>query len=314
MPEVKAEDLEELYTRRMTDQVVERAEQIIHRRYLWISITGGLAFAVITWLGGATLISDFVKARVDDAVIKQSQAIHDTEGRANTAIGEMRPRLEQVDETLQDAKVTEKKLVQQLHDLKEEANSLKDQLEQIVSARNTLQKNTEDIALLKTSVDDLATLNKTEAQFQGLLEELAKESPTMASKVPPAAAQSQALQTTEHLVETNKKLAQPTVFVQFSGAVSGAQIDALRSALQKLDMLVPAAERVPSKVREVRYFYAADKDLSDQVAKAAQTALSESGFGDQIVVKSTPLLNYPKLKPPLGTVELWLGDMPSPRN
>jgi archaellum component FlaC len=315
MPEVKAEDLEEFYTWRMTDQVVERAEQIIRQRYLWISVTGGIAFAVVTWLGGAAIISELVKARVDDAVIKQSQAIHDAGDKVSSFSGETKARLAQVDARLQDTQDTEKKLAQQLNDLKGEADSFKDSLGQIVSATNTLSKNSADIALLKTSVADLAKLSSAVAQLQSLLDDVAKQSPTLASKLPPAAAQSQAVQITENLVATNKKLAEATVFVQFSGAVSRAQIDAIRSVLQRnLEISVPPAERVASKVREVRYFYDGDKDLSDKVAAAAQSALSEGGFGDNIIVKSTPLLNYPKAKPPPGTVELWLGDLPNPRS
>jgi len=315
MPEFKAEDMEELYTRRMTDRVVDLAEQTIRRRYLWINVTGGLAFAVVTWLGGSALISDFVKARVDDAVSIQSHEIRDTENKTLQTSAQTQTRLEQINEALQAANDTEKKLRQQLSELKDEEDSFKESFGQIVNATVILRKNSDDIALLKTSVADLARLSGTVDQLRSLIDDIAKQTPALSSKPQAPAAASQTEHITENLVATNKKLDEATVFVQFSGAVSRQQIDAIRTTLQdNLPISVPSAERVASKVQEVRYFYDSDKDLSDQVAAAAQSALIKEGFSEKIVVKSTSYVDYPKNKPPPRTVELWLGDLPKPRS
>lgn len=317
MTELSKEDLEELYTRRLTERVVELAEQAIKRRYLWINVAGGLAFMLVSWLGGAALLTNFVKASVDEQVKEQSAHLRALELETTASSATLKTKLAQIQETLDGMRETGKALGQKLQDTKDQASATEQQLTQIVGATNAVRKNSDDIAVLRRSVDQVVQLSEVVAQLEKAIARQASAAAatgTAAAAPVPAIAQAQATQITQSLSDTSKQLAQSTVFIQFSGAVTRAQIDAIRTALgHVLPITVPPAERVASRAREVRYFYDQDKLMAESVASATQRVLMDINFGPALTVASKSYVDYSKTKPSPGTIELWLGDLPAPR-
>ena len=97
--------------------------------------------------------------------------------------------------------------------------------------------------------------------------------------------------------------------LQFSGAVTRPEIQQISAELKERGFRVPGEERVAGPAREVRYFYPDDGPVADDLARKTTDLLREKGIKD-IQVQAKSLINYNGTKPPQGTVELWLGELP----
>jgi uncharacterized phage infection (PIP) family protein YhgE len=302
--EQKTKDIEELYKYRIAKDVTSDVEETLKRKYLWINVSGALAFLIVSWFGGSAMLSGFVRNRVDEA-IKEQKTEFDSESReATRRSAETKQRLAQLDETAEELKSQEKRLADQLSDLKGQATDL-------FNASVTLRKNSEDIVLIKESLSNLPKLTEQIASIQNLVTSLASSRPDLSTQAAALKANNETINIQRSLANTNQTLAQKTVYIQFSGDVTRDQIHRVADLLKSnLSIRVPEPERRAFSVREVRYFYDDDKNLAEDLASKAVEALKQLGFGS-VDIKVTPLGEFSK-KPPTGTVELWLGALPKP--
>jgi hypothetical protein len=106
-----------------------------------------------------------------------------------------------------------------------------------------------------------------------------------------------------------EKLALFTVYFQFAGG-SRDQAQAISRALQQIGYKVPGEERTPAAAgkREVRYFYAGQRAIAEQLVKDTNRILQDLGYSQLSV---TSVLSSASIKSnPDGKVELWL-ELPS---
>ena len=101
----------------------------------------------------------------------------------------------------------------------------------------------------------------------------------------------------------------PTVYFQYTAApkVTTPAL-ALSQKLKAIGYKVPGEERVDTAQgrREVRYFYAADKDEAEKLAQDTTKALADLGLPDKPAVTTRSMLDYSGKKSAPGVLELWL--------
>ena len=87
-----------------------------------------------------------------------------------------------------------------------------------------------------------------------------------------------------------------------------APAQALSQKLKAIGYKLPGEERVDTAQgrREVRYFYAPDKDDAERLAQDTTKALAELGFPDKPAVTTRSMLDYSGKKNAPGVLELWL--------
>jgi hypothetical protein len=101
------------------------------------------------------------------------------------------------------------------------------------------------------------------------------------------------------------KMALSTVYFQFAGGARD-QAQQLSKALQDKGYKIPGEERTGAAAgkREVRYFYAGQKTIADQLATDTTQALQRLGYPSLQV--STAFAGAPTKSNPDGKLELWL--------
>jgi len=102
------------------------------------------------------------------------------------------------------------------------------------------------------------------------------------------------------------------VYFQFSGGTLD-DARAVATDLQALGYLVPGQEqlRTASGLAEVRYYYDEDKERAAQLARETQMVVSKLQLAAGRRIKPVDMTSWPRQKPPIGTLELWL-DLSSP--
>lgn len=297
---------EELLARRLIERVTEAADQAIRRRYLWVNITAASAFAAVTVLGGFSLITTHVRAKVEEAVTRQSDELN----RLNSEIARWeaaaRERHAQIDDAVAATSAQLDDITDKIEELQRVSATLDANLVRLTGTTGTVAQNAEDIVSLRAALGELTTLGGAISQLQAVVADLAADALALAAQVggfTPTAA------TVARLTETRELLARPVVFVHFSGAVDRPVIQSIGQGLKDIGYRVPGEERIASSAREVRFFHAADAVLAQTVADDTNQLLRQQGF-DGIRVQAIDLTGWPRAKPPVGTVELWLGNMP----
>jgi hypothetical protein len=78
--------------------------------------------------------------------------------------------------------------------------------------------------------------------------------------------------------------------------------------LKAIGYRLPGEERVDAAQgrREVRYFYAADKDDAEQLAQDTTKALADIGLPDKPAVTTRSMQDFSGKKNAPGVLELWL--------
>lgn len=97
-----------------------------------------------------------------------------------------------------------------------------------------------------------------------------------------------------------------TIFFQFAGYATRADVKAIAARLAERGYKMPGEERIGSAagLHEVRYFYTEDKDRAERAVNDINQVLSAQGYRAEVTLES--LTDYPKTKPRRGILELWL--------
>jgi len=101
----------------------------------------------------------------------------------------------------------------------------------------------------------------------------------------------------------------PTVYFQYTAAPKvTAPAQALSQKLKAVGYKLPGEERVDTAQgkREVRYFYAPDKDDAEKLAQDTTKALADLGIPDKPPVTARSMLDFSGKKNAPGVLELWL--------
>jgi hypothetical protein len=100
----------------------------------------------------------------------------------------------------------------------------------------------------------------------------------------------------------------PTVYFQYAAAPKTTTAQALSQKLRAIGYRLPGEERVDAAQgrREVRYFYAADKDDAEQLAQDTTKALADIGLPDKPAVTTRSMQDFSGKKNAPGVLELWL--------
>ena len=101
----------------------------------------------------------------------------------------------------------------------------------------------------------------------------------------------------------------PTVYFQYTAAPNvTAPAQALSQKLKAIGYKLPGEERVEAAQgrREVRYFYASDKDDAEKLAQNTTKALADLGLPDKPAVTTRSMLDFYGKKNASGVLELWL--------
>jgi hypothetical protein len=101
----------------------------------------------------------------------------------------------------------------------------------------------------------------------------------------------------------------PTVYFQYTAAPQvSAPARALSQKLKTIGYKLPGEERVEAAQgrREVRYFYAPDRDDAEKLAQDTMKALADLGFPDKPPVTARSMLDFSGKKNAPGVLELWL--------
>jgi hypothetical protein len=102
------------------------------------------------------------------------------------------------------------------------------------------------------------------------------------------------------------KLALSTVFFQFAGG-SREQAQQISKALQDKGYKIPSEERSSAAAgkREVRFFFAGQAAIAQELAKTTNQILQQLGYGPQLQINAVQTTTSSKSNPD-GKLELWL--------
>jgi hypothetical protein len=102
------------------------------------------------------------------------------------------------------------------------------------------------------------------------------------------------------------------VYFQYAGGTS-EQASELSKALQERGYVVPGQEQLQSSagLAEVRYYYSEDEESAKLLAQNVLTAAKQLGLAAGRQIRTASYMNWPRQKPPRGTLELWLDLSPS---
>jgi|SRR5215471_3862974 len=301
-----ADPNEELMTLRITSAVTEAVDQAIRRRYIWVNLSVGAAIVVAGLFGGAALITSTVKDQVD---AKVSSILSDTQ--ANTKLvselnGQQKEMRSHIIEYIDELKSKSEKLKTELDDMDTQVRQMTYALDDRAVIKNQLASQSHSISVLQEQANRIADLANTVQQLNTVVTGIAVKVQTDTSALAKAPSP-QAISSS--LTEANTGLGKPTVFFQFSGAISRAEVQQISAALKERGFRVPGEERVAGSAREVRYYYRDDQPVAEDLARKTTDILGGKGLGN-IQVQAKSLINYAGTKPPTGTVELWLGELP----
>jgi hypothetical protein len=158
------DEREELVWRRIADKVAENADRQIKTRYFWAA----LLFAIISWFGGATLITSIVQLRVQDKIEPTQMAV----AQAKFLSDQLSASVNETQKTLNEAQKTATKLNDSL-------NEINKKQEETAKNENRLQKQLDEMRsdaeltkqLIKQQVDTLAEQHRRLAARVNVIED-----------------------------------------------------------------------------------------------------------------------------------------------
>jgi hypothetical protein len=316
---LKPEDIEDLYARRLSDKVEASVDAAIKRRYAWI----GIIAIVVSWIGGWAVVRSMVQSSVDaevksavdaevrvavDRHVKDYEAMRSNivKSEVDTSAGleALEKRRSALEQLLAKTEELANRVQQEIGELTKREDGLEASINQSsLTINQNNQRVQQQIDQLAKATDNIVGLARQVTQLQDSVAALAK-----VNKVT-VAADTTALGDIIASVQQYTKsvtFTGATVYLQYAGgpsALSAAQqiADQLRSA----NLRVPGVEAVSPKVNEVRFYYKEDTDLARQVADDATKAKTALAIGGA-PIKPISYINWPKVKPPMNTVELWM--------
>ena len=345
---IEGKDVEELFIRRISAEVTDSVDRAIKRRYFALTIACAIGWAVATWLGGSALlfsmVNSGVSSAVEQAVTGQFERIREAADRAAEKNAEAKARLDQIDGALIEAEQKAKAAQRQQAALDEQLRSSQERAGEI---EGLVQQAKAEMAGLRGEMSDLTTgLNNDRARYSGELAQVGEALQAVASlsttvqnlqdavlQFPSARAAQRSEEVTAAadaalgqvrqdrstsaridatLRRATSNLERPTVYLQFSGSASQETLAEVRAALDAAGFNIPGMEHVPSQVTEVRFFHDEDRRVAEELATKTTQILKDQGFPD-IAVAPQDYTGWGKVKPPKGTVELWL-NLPAARS
>jgi hypothetical protein len=298
----------ELLERRLADNVGERVERTLKVRY------AGIVAAVLFVLGLAGY--SWVENLVVKAIGPVSKDAERTIALMNVQLDLARENKKKLDALVEqinsDAAEAQRKietfqarLGKQQEEFDKTLESINDQFGAIVMRRRELEAD-----LAQNSRGLVASL----AETRGAVADLAKLANDLtllaAAGRLDAAQEAQRLQTEAKAIleraqraATGQHLA--TVFVQYGKSMPAELARGIAEKLQGKGYVVPSEDRMPIDAREVRFFYPADREAANQLARDAMAELEGMGFAG-IAIDVRDFTSWAKAKPRAGTLELWL--------
>jgi hypothetical protein len=285
------QDAEELLRRRLTEDVRTAVKRELFATYATVGIVVGAVLAFLGWdfmreIRGEMrrlVTEDFETVRKDleDDVDALKTNVAEQAGRINSESDRAKFVLGGVAEQLGKLELNN----EMLRDINETVESLQE-------ARRALVPEVEEIKAR------IATLDVIADQLQALAAAVPPEEPTAPAYVDVAAK----LRTAQ--ASADETIARPTVHLQFAGGTR-AKAQELADALDASGFVVPGEERDPGAVgkREVRYFYAEDRESAQRLAGVVESASEAIGTGGTVTI--VPLTDYSG-KPKQGILELWI--------
>lgn len=298
----------ELLERRLADNVGERVERTLKVRY------AGIVAAVLFVLGLAGY--SWVENLVVKAIGPVSKDAERTIALMNVQLDLAKENKKKLDALVEqinsDAAEAQRKiesfqarLAKQQDEFDKTLESINDQFGAIVMRRRELEadlaQNSKGVmaslAETRGAVADLAKL----ANDLTLLAAAGREDAVEEAKR--LQAEAQAILERAQRAATGQYLA--TVFVQYGKGVPVELARGLAEKLQGKGYVVPSEDRMPVEAREVRFFYPADREAANQLARDAMAELQAMGF-PSLVIDVRDFTGWAKAKPRAGTLELWL--------
>ncbi|MEK0083759.1 hypothetical protein [Benzoatithermus flavus] len=298
----------ELLERRLADNVGERVERTLKMRY------AGIVGAVLFVLGLAGY--SWVENLVVKAIGPVSKDAERTIALMNVQLDLAKDNKKKLDALVEqinsDAAEAQRKiesfqarLAKQQDEFDKTLESINDQFGTIVMRRRELEADLAQnsrgvmtsLAETRAAVADLAKLANDLTRLAAAgREDAAQEAQRLQAEAQAILERAQRAVTGDHLA---------TVFVQYGKSVPVELAHGLAEKLQGKGYIVPSEDRMPVDAREVRFFYPADREAANQLARDAMAELQAMGFAN-IVIDVRDFTGWAKAKPRAGTLELWI--------
>lgn len=256
------DDREELLWRRVADKVAEGANRQIKDRYFWAA----LIFAVVSWLGGAALITSIVQLRVTEKMEP-----------AQMAVAQAKLLTEQLSASLNEAQKGAAKLTEAL--------------------KETNQK-------LDVALNNEGNLERQLEAFQSAAQLAFNQFNDRVKVLGTAVAQSEAGQGSK--AEAIAKLDAAYITIRIGGGVSkdlATELPAKIASQGKYTVTMEGGREFVAS-SSVRYFYPEDAALAAEIGRVTADVLRQSGIDNKPIPVVD--LSGRSIKPPQRTVEMWL--------
>ncbi|MGE3293596.1 MAG: hypothetical protein AB7I59_05340 [Geminicoccaceae bacterium] len=306
-PNVTPEMLE-LLERRLADNVGERVERTLKVRY------AGIVAAVLFVLGlaGYSWIDNLVVRAIGPVSKDAERTMTEMNVQLDLARENKRKLDALIEQLTADADAAQRRiesfqtrLTKQQEEFDGTLVSINDQLGAVVVRRRELEADlVENRSSLGTTLDETRKIVAELAQVTEDLADLAGDGRAeTAERVAALRQQAQSLADRAQQAASGEHLA--TVFLQYGKSVAPDVARAVGDALRGDGFVVPGEDRMPNDSREVRYFYAEDREAANALAAKTAAALASLGFTD-LPVEVRDFTGWAKAKPRAGTLELWL--------
>lgn len=288
----------ELLKRRLIDEVSEKAQTQILRRYSALAAGAAVVVSLLGW-NFAEDLKTRTNSSVEKAVSREIAASKteldglDREVQQQVGrIGSYSEQVEQVRNVVNDQIVMLQKETKDLVNLTEDVSSL-------LQARRDLETRISEITVKTDNLQVLAEDLKRVAETVQTLEAIG---PAVNAELRDVIGN---VESAESYVQA--KLAQPTVYLQFAGG-SRTLAEELSKKLGADGFSMPGEQRHSGAAgkREIRYFHESDKATAERLQAATLNALSDMKASSSPNVIISDYTEYKGVAPNQGTLELWI--------
>lgn len=306
------DDFLELLELRLSESVSTRVKGSLFKLYALIGMVVG---AILTY-AGIDLVDRITEQADRQAEKLIAEKVDPTIREAEAQAEEVKIQLGVIVELNKSARSTIEKLNDQLRDFEPRAQKLQELAAQVESldlrrkdveaSLTTVDQSISSLSELGKKLSDLATQVNYLSEVVSTLQLSQKTSSDVLSIV--NATQTLATvsqQVTQKLSEISD---QTRVFFQFYGMTRQAAQD-LTQHLRDMGYIVPGEEQVtmsPAGISEIRYFWEQDAARAEELKVAVAKLLNDTAINAKPPTVASKV-NWPKEKPRIGTVELWIG-------
>ncbi|MFO1047601.1 MAG: hypothetical protein U1E52_06850 [Geminicoccaceae bacterium] len=298
----------ELLERRLADDVGDRVERTLKVRYA--GIVAALLF--VFGLAGYSWIDNLVVKAIGPVSQDAQRTITEMNVQLDLARENKRKLDALIEQLTSDADAAQRRiesfqtrLTKQQEEFDGTLESINDQLGAVVVRRRELEADmVENRTSLGTALDETRKIVAELAQLTEDLADLAGDGRAdVAEQVAGLRRQAQSLAERAQQAASGAHIA--TVFLQYGKSVAPDVARAVGDALRGDGFIIPGEDRIPNDAREVRYFYADDREAAATLAGKTAAALAGLGYAD-LTVEVHDFTGWAKAKPRPGTLELWL--------